>query len=173
MMAKSYWLMKSEPDVFSIDDLKSRPASTEHWDGVRNYQARNFMRDDMKVGDLILFYHSNATPPGVAGVASVAKEAYPDHTQFDKKSDYYDPKATKEKPRWFMVDVQLVEKFPQMLSLELLKNCPELASMQILRRGNRLSVTPVSAEHWNFILDLARKWRILLTEDKSVCKEFR
>jgi len=152
-----YWLIKSEPGAFSIDDLAARPQQTEPWDGVRNYQARNMLRDQMKVNDLAFFYHSNCTPPGVVGIVRIVREGYPDVTAFDPQHQHFDPASHPEQPRWFMVDVQLVEKFPQMLSLELLKNCPELASMQILRRGNRLSVTPVSAEHWNFILDLARK----------------
>lgn len=150
-MAKSYWLMKSEPDVFSIDDLKKKPDMTSSWDGVRNYQARNFMRDDMKLGDLILFYHSNATPPGIAGIATVSKLAYPDHTQFDKKSEYYDPKATKENPRWFMVDVQFVEKFSNFLSLDDLKNFTLLKNMKLLQKGNRLSVMPVDKKEFEFI----------------------
>lgn len=153
-MAKSYWLMKSEPDVFSIDDLKSRPGSREQWDGVRNYQARNFMRDEMKVGDLILFYHSNATPPGVAGIAEVSKLAHPDHTQFDKKSEYYDPKATLENPRWFMVEVKFVEKFKNFLSLDELKECAPLQGMRLLQKGNRLSVMPVELKEFEFIRKL-------------------
>jgi len=153
----NYWLMKSEPGAFSIDDLALRPRQTEPWDGVRNYQVRNMLRDQMKVNDLAFFYHSNCTPPGVVGIVRIVREGYPDVTAFDPQHKHFDPTSNPQQPRWFMVDVQLVAKFPRMLSLELLKNCPELADLQILRRGNRLSVTPVSAEHWNFILDLARK----------------
>ena len=146
-----YWLMKSEPDVFSIDDLKKMPNKTEHWDGVRNYQARNFMRDEMKKGDMILFYHSNCTPPGIAGIAKVAKEAYPDHTAFDKKSKYFDEKSNPENPRWMMVDVKFVKKFKNIISLNELKEIPELKDMLILRKGNRLSITPVSEKEFQFI----------------------
>lgn len=157
--ARNYWLMKSEPDVFSIDDLKNRPS--EHWDGVRNYQARNFMRE-MAVGDEILFYHSNATPPGVAGVARVCKEAYPDHTQFDAKSKYFDPKSGKDKPRWEMVDVEFVAKFPSFVSLEQLKADPDLADMKVVQKGSRLSVQPVSKDHFEHVVKmggLKRGWR--------------
>lgn len=152
-----YWLVKTEPLAFSIDDLVARPQQTEPWDGVRNYQVRNMLRDQMKIGDLAFFYHSNCTPPGIVGIARIVREGYPDPTAFDPHHTHFDPKSDPQNPRWFMVDVQLVKKFPQMLSLELLKNCPELAGMQILRRGNRLSVTPVRAEHWNFILTLAKR----------------
>jgi len=147
----AYWLFKTEPDVFSIDDLRTRKNKTEHWDGVRNYQARNFMRDEIKLGDLVLIYHSNARPPGIAGVAEVIKEAYPDHTQFDKKSKYFDPKSTKDKPRWFMVDIRFKEKFKSYISLDELKNFPQLKEMLILRKGNRLSITPVDKKHFEFI----------------------
>ncbi|MFZ9000809.1 MAG: EVE domain-containing protein [Bacteriovoracaceae bacterium] len=153
----AYWLFKTEPDVFSIDDLKNRPKQVEHWDGVRNYQARNFMRDEIKLGDLVLIYHSNAKPLGVAGVAEVVKEAYPDHTQFDKSSQYYDPKSTEEKPRWYMVDVKFVEKFKNFISLENLKSHKELNDLIILRKGNRLSITPVEKKHFNYIKKIGRK----------------
>jgi predicted RNA-binding protein with PUA-like domain len=155
-MAKNYWLMKSEPDVFSIDDLKACPNSTEHWDGVRNYQARNFMRDDMKKGDKILFYHSNCKPPGIAGIAKVAKEGYPDHTAFDKKSKYFDAKSKKEEPRWIMVDVKYVKKFKQVISLDELKNHPQLSEMKVLQKGSRLSITPVTEEEFEYILTLSK-----------------
>ena len=147
----NYWLMKSEPDVFSFEDLKSRPAQTEPWDGVRNYQARNFMRDDMKVGDLILFYHSNTNPPGVAGIAKVASEPYPDPTAFDEASKYYDAKSNAEKPRWILVDVQFHADLIRPVSLEEMKGMPELAEMRVLQRGNRLSITPVSASEFKAI----------------------
>lgn len=155
-MAKNYWLMKSEPDVFSIDDLKACPNSTDHWDGVRNYQARNFMRDGMKKGDQILFYHSNCKPPGIAGIAKVAREAYPDHTAFDKKSKYFDAKSDPENPRWMMVDVKYVKKFKQVISLDELKEIPELSQMKVVQKGNRLSITPVTAEEFKFITNLSK-----------------
>lgn len=143
----NFWLIKSEPDVFSIDDLQR--VKREPWNGVRNYQARNFMRDGMKVGDLALFYHSNATPPGVAGVAKVVSEAYPDTTQFDPKSEYFDEKATKEKPRWELVDFGFVGKFPNFVSLEGMKNEPALDGMVVLQKGTRLSITPVEKKHFD------------------------
>jgi len=151
----NYWLMKSEPDVFGIDDLAKRPRKTEHWDGIRNYQVRNMLRDDMKKGDLALFYHSNCKEPGIVGIMRIVKQAYPDTTAFDPDSKYYDPKSDPEKPRWLMVDVQFVEKFSHNVSLQELKNHRNLAEMQILRRGNRLSVTPISKKHWDYILKLA------------------
>ena len=156
-MAKRYWLMKSEPDVFSIDDLKGRPKKTEPWDGVRNYQARNFMRDEMRIGDMILFYHSNCKPPGIAGLAKVVKEAYPDHTAFDKKSKYFDPKSNPENPRWMMVDVQYVKKFKDVISLDELKRHANLKDMAVLRKGNRLSITPVAKEEFEFIKERLAK----------------
>jgi predicted RNA-binding protein with PUA-like domain len=140
----NYWLMKSEPDVFSFEDLKSRPEQTEPWDGVRNYQARNFMRDDMKVGDQILFYHSNTNPPGVAGIAQVASKPYPDPTAFDKKSKYHDPKSDPESPRWILVDVSFKSDIKRLISLEEMKDMSELSEMRALQRGNRLSITPVA-----------------------------
>lgn len=154
-MAKKYWLLKSEPDCYSIEDLEKD--GTTFWDGVRNYQARNFMRDEMKVGDEVLFYHSNATPPGVAGVAKIAAPAYPDHTQFDKKSDHYDPKSDPADPRWLMVDVQFVNKFSEVLPLPALKEESALDGMELLRRGSRLSVQPVSKAHFQHVLKLAKK----------------
>lgn len=152
----NYWLMKSEPDVFSFTDLKKRPKKTEPWNGVRNYQARNFMRDEMKVGDLVLFYHSSCEVPGVAGIARVSSGPYPDATQFDKKSEYYDPKATEENPRWFLVDVTFHEDLNQHVSLEELKKHPELASMRLLQRGNRLSILPVTSKEFQFIVGLGK-----------------
>jgi predicted RNA-binding protein with PUA-like domain len=150
----NYWLMKSEPDVFSFSDLKKRPKKTEPWNGVRNYQARNFMRDDMKEGDLILFYHSSCEIPGVAGIAKVSSKPYPDSTQFDSKSEYFDPKATKEGPRWFLVDVSFEEDLKQLVSLEELKKHKNLAEMRLLQRGNRLSILPVTREEFLFIRKL-------------------
>lgn len=149
-----HWLMKSEPDVFGIDHLRAK--GVEHWDGVRNYQARNFMRDEMKAGDLILFHHSNAKPPGVAGVARVVREAYPDHTSWDPGSYYFDPKSTPEQPRWFMVDVGYVETFPTFLPLDELRNHEVLADMALLNRS-RLSVQPVTRLQFDYIVRLGRE----------------
>jgi len=148
-----YWLMKSEPSEFSIDDLARARAQTTPWVGVRNYQARNFMRDGMRLGDRAFFYHSSCAEPGIAGIVEVSKAAYPDETQFDPKSEYYDPAATYEKPRWVNVDVTLIKK-TKLISLQQLRACPQLASMRILQRGNRLSITPVDPKEWAFILGL-------------------
>ncbi len=143
--------MKSEPDVFSFEDLKARPNQTEPWDGVRNYQARNFMRDEMKVGDLILFYHSNTNPPGVAGIAQVASQPYPDPTAFDAESKYHDPKSDPNNPRWVLVDVRYKADLKRLVSLEEMKAMPELSEMRVLQRGNRLSITPVTREEFQAI----------------------
>jgi len=142
------WLLKSEPDVFSFEDLKRRPGRTEPWNGVRNYQARNYLRDGMNLGDLALFYHSNTAVPGIAGLVRVSREAYPDPTQFDPASEYHDPKSDPAAPRWLMVDVTWAADFPDFVPLTALKDDPLLADMLILRRGNRLSVTPVTPEHF-------------------------
>jgi len=151
----NYWLMKSEPDVFGIDDLKARPKQTEPWDGVRNYQARNFMRDDMKVGDRILFYHSNCKPPAAVGIARVASKPYPDPTQFDPDSKYYDPKSDPDDPRWILVDVNYVRHLKRPIPLQEIKDHAEaLEGLQLIRRGNRLSVMPVSAEHFDYIVGM-------------------
>ena len=144
--------MKSEPDVYSIDDLKRD--KRECWEGVRNYQARNFMRA-MQEGDLALFYHSNAKPPGVAGVCRIAKEAYPDHTQFDKKSKYHDPKSKKDEPRWSMVDVAYVETFKELLPLQALKDDPAFGQMRVVQKGSRLSVQPVDKKDFARVLKVA------------------
>ena len=149
-----HWLFKSEPDEFSFEDLKRRPRQTEPWNGVRNYQARNFMRDDMTVGDLGLFYHSNTQVPGIAGVVRITKSAYPDPTQFDSTSDYYDPKSDPSQPRWLMVEVTWEADFPHYVSLESLKADPRLADLLILRRGNRLSITPVQPQHFQRICEM-------------------
>ncbi len=146
-----YWLMKSEPNEFSIDDLVKAKNQSTPWVGVRNYQARNFMRDQMKVGDAVFFYHSSCPEPGIAGIAEVSSTAYPDATQFDKKSHYFDPKATQETPRWVHVDVKLVSK-TRLINLTELRAHEELADMRILARGNRLSITPVTAAEWRFII---------------------
>ncbi|WP_067016614.1 EVE domain-containing protein [Marinomonas spartinae] len=144
----NYWLMKSEPDAFSIDDLAQQGPSP--WDGVRNYQARNFMQN-MQMGDLIFFYHSSCKPAGIAGVAKVAREAYPDHTSWDPTSHYYDPKSSPDHPRWFMVDIELVEKWSNVLPLSTLKQDPELSDMLLIKKGNRLSVMPIKPNEWQRI----------------------
>jgi predicted RNA-binding protein with PUA-like domain len=150
----AYWLMKSEPSVFGIDDLKAKPQRTSFWDGVRNYQARNFMRDGMKKGDQIFFYHSSCPEPGIVGIASVAREAHPDPTAFDPKNPYYDPKSDPSSPIWIGVDVKFVRRFKRVVSLEELKAEARLDGFTLLRRGNRLSVMPVSEAHWNVVLGL-------------------
>ena len=149
----NYWLMKSEPDECSIDDLANAPGQTVPWVGVRNYQARNFMRDAMQRGDGVLFYHSSCPEPGIAGFAEVASSAYPDETQFDPASPYHDAKARREEPRWLHVDVKLIRK-TRLLPLPEMRSDPVLATMRTLQPGNRLSITPVSAAHWKFILSL-------------------
>lgn len=154
--ASHYWLMKSEPSAFSIEDLAQASGQTTCWDGVRNYQARNYMRR-MKVGDQVLFYHSSADPPALAGIAEVVREAYADHTAFDKKDKHFDPKSNPAKPTWDMVNIKLVRKFPQALSLDILRKQPGLKRMELLRRGSRLSVQPVRPQEWTIILALARK----------------
>jgi predicted RNA-binding protein with PUA-like domain len=146
------WLMKSEPDEVSIDDLAKLPGKAIAWFGVRNYQARNFMRDQMQVGDLAFFYHSSCPEPGIAGIVRVSKGAYPDASQFDRKSPYYDAKATRDAPRWFNVEVTLVEK-TRLVSLAELRTQRELARMRLLQLGNRLSITPVDPREWKFITE--------------------
>lgn len=147
-----YWLMKSEPSDVSIDDLAKMPNQSVAWYGVRNYQARNFMRDQMKVGDKVFFYHSNCAEPGIVGLCAVSKLAYPDETQFDKKHKYFDPKATPENPRWFNVDVKLVKK-TRLISIKEMREHPELAHMRTLQKGNRLSITPVDPKEWTFVVE--------------------
>ncbi|MGY3263929.1 EVE domain-containing protein [Lysobacter sp. HA35] len=151
---RRHWLMKSEPDAFSIDDLQR--VGTEPWTGVRNYQARNFMRNGMRVGDGVLFYHSNCSPPGIVGVATVATNAYPDPTQFERKSHYFDPKATQEEPRWFNVDVSFERKLSRIIPLDEIRlHAEELGEeFELIRRGSRLSVLPVSAAQWKLLLSL-------------------
>jgi predicted RNA-binding protein with PUA-like domain len=146
----NYWLMKSEPGELGVDDLAKRPQQTVPWFGVRNYQARNFMRDGMRVGDQAFFYHSSCAEPGIVGLCEIASTAYPDETQFDPDGHYFDSKATRENPRWLNVDVRLLKKIP-LIPLAELRNYPELAAMPLLARGNRLSITPVSAAEWKFI----------------------
>ena len=155
-MAKNLWLIKSEPDVFSFKDLESRPEQTEHWDGIRNYQARNFMRDSMKKGDLALFYHSNAGPEsGAVGIATVVSDkAYPDHTQFDSKSKYYDEKSKQQDPRWLMVDFKWTKAFKRLVSLKEMKETSELDDMLVVKRGQRLSIQPVEVKHFKTVCRL-------------------
>lgn len=155
MARRRYWLVKSEPDVFSFDDLWKAKGRTTHWDGVRNYQARNLMRDEMKLGDGVLYYHSNSKPPHLAGLAEVAREGYVDFTQFDPKDGHYDPKADPDNPRWYMVDVRAVEKLPAPIGLPELKANPKLSEMMLCQKGSRLSVQPVSAGHWKAVLAMA------------------
>ena len=147
----NYWLMKSEPDVFGIDDLKAKPDQTAHWDGVRNYQARNMMRDQMKAGDRVFFYHSSCAVPGIVGVMKVVREAYADFTALDPESEYFDPKSTLENPRWFMVDVKFEKKYKRIITLAELKADPVLEEMLLLRKGSRLSIMPVSKQEWQHI----------------------
>lgn len=153
----NYWLMKSEPSVFSITDLENAPARTTGWDGVRNYQARNFLRDSIKKGDLVLFYHSNAEPPGIAGIAEIVKEGYPDPSAFDPTDNHYDPKSDKEKPTWFIVDIRHVKTFKHVIPLDELRLHRQLKDMVLLQKGSRLSVQPVTAAEWQRILDIAGK----------------
>ncbi len=150
-----YWLMKSEPDSFSIDDLQQRPKQTEPWDGVRNYQARNMMRDDMKVGDQVFFYHSNCDVPGIVGLMEISREGYPDPTAFDPEDHHYDPKSDPDNPRWIHVDVKFKRKLKRVISLQELKQHAEaMPDFALLRKGNRLSVMPVEKAHWDYILGL-------------------
>lgn len=150
-----YWLMKSEPDVFGINDLMKRPKKTEHWDGIRNYQARNMIRDEMQKGDQVFFYHSNAKQIGIVGIMSICREAYPDYTAFDPDSKYYDPKSNPDNPRWFMVDVKHVRKFKNIITLDTLKqHADQLGDIALLKRGNRLSINPVTKKQWDYILKL-------------------
>jgi len=150
----NYWLFKSEPNCYSIDDLKRD--GPEHWDGIRNYQARNMLRDDVKLGDKVLFYHSSCAEPAVVGLCEVVKESYPDHTAFDPTSEHPDPKSDPENPRWFMVDVKFEAKFKNPLSLKQMKEMTEFSGMRLLQRGNRLSLFPVDKKHFDLACDLAR-----------------
>ncbi|MEE9355897.1 MAG: EVE domain-containing protein [Methylococcaceae bacterium] len=150
----NYWLMKSEPSEFSIDDLAARPNQTEPWDGVRNYQARNMMRDDMKIGDQAFFYHSNCEEPGIVGVMEVTHESYPDVTAFDKNDKHYDPKSDIDNPRWFLINIKFIKKLQRTITLKELKEQKELNNFPLNRRGNRLSIMPVTNEQWSFILSL-------------------
>ncbi len=146
-----YWLFKSEPKAFSIDDLANCPGKRTYWDGIRNYQARNFIRDDMKKGDSVLFYHSNTDPLAVVGYCKVVKEGYPDHTQFEPDSKYFDPTALQKEPRWYMVDIKLLEIFRNPVTLKMMKENPKLKDLRLIQRGNRLSVMPVKKQEWDEI----------------------
>ncbi len=152
--AKKYWLMKSEPNAYSIDDLE-RDGYT-YWDGVRNYQARNFMRDEMKIGDRVIFYHSNTEPPAAVGIAEVIKESYPDFSAFDPKDKHFDPKSKEEKPTWYMVDIKFVKKFKKIVPLQEMKQNPKLQDMKLVQRGNRLSVMPITKEEFDEIVRMSR-----------------
>ncbi len=147
-----YWLVKSEPDVFSIDDLSKSKNQTTYWDGVRNYQARNFMRDEMKKGDRVIFYHSNTNLPAAVGICEVVKEGYPDFTAFDPNDKHYDPKSKKDNPTWYMVDIKLIKKFTKSVTLDEIKQNPKLKNMKLVQRGNRLSVMPVTKEEYDEIV---------------------
>lgn len=151
----NFWLFKSEPDAFSIHDLKVMKGKKDHWDGIRNYQARNLMRDDMRKGDLGFFYHSSCKVPGIVGIVEVVREAYPDHTAWDSESNYYDPKSSADNPRWVMVDVKFKHEFAKIISLEHLRTVPEIADMVLLRKGSRLSIQPVSKAHWDVIVKIS------------------
>ncbi len=156
-MPAKYWLMKTEPNAYSIDDLAAEETKTTCWDGVRNYQARNFMRDEMQIGDKVLFYHSNAKPPGVVGVAKVVQESYPDFTAFDPKNKHYDPKSKQDSPTWYMVDIRFEQKFANPIPLDELKAIKALEGMVLLQKGSRLSVQPVSKKHFELIVKRASK----------------
>ena len=158
-MAKRYWLFKSEPESFSIDDLAASQNQTASWDGVRNYQARNLLRDDIKAGDQVLFYHSSANPTGIAGTAEVVREGYPDPSAQDPNSKYYDPKATADNPIWYMVDIKLTGKLNTTLPLAELKQTPGLEEMMVTQRGARLSIQPVKKEEWEIIGELMEAYR--------------
>lgn len=150
----NHWLMKSEPDVFGMEHLIKAPKKTTTWDGIRNYQARNMIRDDMRKGDLAFFYHSNCPEPGIVGIMKITREGYPDFTAFDSREKYFDPKSDPSNPRWYMVDVRHVRKLKRVITLAELKTHKQLDDLPLLRRGNRLSVMPVSEAHWNYILSL-------------------
>jgi len=150
----NYWLMKSEPDVYGIDHLREAAGKTDTWDGVRNYQVRNMMRDDMKKGDLAFFYHSNCKTPGIAGIMKINREGYPDYTAFDPEEKYFDPKSDPDNPRWYMVDVRFVRKLKRVITLTELKEQSELSELPLVRRGNRLSIMPVNKHQWDTILSL-------------------
>lgn len=153
--ARQYWLFKSEPEAYSIADLAREPTKTTFWDGVRNYQARNFLRDTIRLGDRVLFYHSNADPMAIVGTAEVVKTGYPDHTAFDPKDHHYDPKSNPDEPTWFMVDVRLLQVFPKPVTRDELKACADLSEMMVIRQGARLSIQPVTADEWRTVHQIA------------------
>lgn len=155
-MSKKYWLVKSEPEVFSIINLQNQKDQTTHWDGVRNYQARNYLRDEMKMGDRVLFYHSNAEPLAIVGVCEVVKEGYPDFTAFDPKDNHFDPKSKKENPTWYMVDLKLNEIFKYAITLEQIKSNKKLQDMKLIQRGNRLSVMPITKDEFKEIIRMSK-----------------
>ncbi|HRI46429.1 MAG TPA: EVE domain-containing protein [Ignavibacteriaceae bacterium] len=155
-MSKKYWLVKSEPEVFSIINLQNQKDQTTYWDGVRNYQARNYLRDEMKIGDSVLFYHSNAEPLAIVGVCDVVKEGYPDFTAFDPKNNHFDPKSKKENPTWYMVDLKLNEIFKNPVTLEQIKSNKKLQDMKLIQRGNRLSVMPITKDEFNEIIRMSK-----------------
>jgi predicted RNA-binding protein with PUA-like domain len=163
-MARRYWLFKSEPSAFSLDDLKRSPGGVAPWDGVRNYQARNLLRDEIQVGDGVLFYHSSTDPTGVVGIAEVVKAGYPDHTAWDPESDHPDPRSTPENPRWYMVDVRYVRHLPRTVTLAEIKAAPALKDMMVARRGARLSVQPVTQKEWAAVLKLAERGQAAIGE---------
>ncbi len=156
-MPRRFWLMKTEPACFSIDDLARSPGGVASWDGVRNYQARNYLRDEIRVGDGVLFYHSGPPVPGVAGLAEVVRAGYPDHTALDPHGEHFDPKASKENPIWYLVDVRFLERFPEVLPLAVLKGTPGLEEMEVTKRGSRLSIQPVRKKEWEIVLKLAQR----------------
>ena len=152
-----YWLMKSEPDAYSIEDLAAQEKKTDHWDGIRNYQARNFIRNDMSASDLAFFYHSNCESPAVVGIIKIVSSAYPDHTAFDPTEKYYHPKSDPDNPRWFMVDVRLIKRFRSTVTLMEIRAEPKLKSMKLVQKGNRLSILPLTEREWKHILMMANK----------------
>lgn len=151
-----YWLIKSEPEVFSIDDLAKAKNQTTYWDGVRNYQARNFIRDEMKIGDKVIFYHSNSEPPGAAGICEIVKEGYPDFTAFDPDDLHYDPKSKKDSPTWIMVDVKFIKKIDKLVSISLIRENKKLQKIQLLQRGNRLSVMPLTRTEFDELVKMGK-----------------
>jgi len=155
-LAKKYWLFKSEPDCYSIDHLAALPSKTDHWDGVRNYQARNMLRDDIKKGDEVFFYYSNSKPTGIAGVCTVVKNGYPDYTALDPNEQHFDPKATKDNPIWYMVDIKFKRKFKKLLTLQEIKSTDGLDKMVLTQRGSRLSIQPVTEQEWEIIMKIAK-----------------
>ena len=152
----NYWLFKSEPDAFSIDDLEAMNGQTDHWDGIRNYQARNLMRDEIKKGDMGFFYHSSCKVPGIVGVVEVVENAYPDHTAWDPESSYYDPKSSEENPRWVMVDVKFKQKYAEVIPLQQLRDVKKLDGMVLLQKGSRLSIQPVTRSQWTVITKMSK-----------------